>query len=88
MAEAFSVDSDFNGGSINQPKGEHAGHFCAWRIHQRHGPFEPGALVSVPDEIGNHLLGTGAVTPVLPASKKPISFSLNVKFDNKEPTDV
>jgi hypothetical protein len=52
------------------------------------GPFEPGALVSVPDEIGNHLLGTGAVTPVLPASKKPISFSLNVKFDNKEPTDV
>jgi hypothetical protein len=52
------------------------------------GPFEPGALVSVPDEIGNHLLGTGAVTPVLPASKKPISFSLNVKFDNKESTDV
>ena len=51
------------------------------------GPFEPGAKVSIPDEWAEHLLKTGAVLPVLPASKKPISISLAVNFDATKETD-
>ncbi len=51
------------------------------------GPFEPGALVSIPDDDAEHLLKTGAVLPVLPASKKPILISLAVNFGATKETD-
>lgn len=52
------------------------------------GPFEPGAMVTIPDEQAEHLLKTGAVLPVQPLSKKPISFSLSLSFDTKEAENV
>jgi len=51
------------------------------------GPFEPGALVSIPDDDAEHLLKTGAVLPVLPVSKKPISIMLAIDFDAAKEAD-
>ena len=52
------------------------------------GPFEPGSVVTLPDDAAESLIKSGAASPVLPACKKPITLSLNVWFDKKDDAHV
>ena len=61
--------------------------YVSGRFINEMGPFEPGALVSIPDDDAEHLLKTGAVLPVLPVSKKPISIMLAIDFDAAKEAD-
>ena len=52
------------------------------------GPFEPGSVITLPDDAAENLIKTGAATPVLPVRKKPITLSMNVRVNTKDDANV